>query len=53
MDGIALKRLLSEVIEAVDGNGLFTDSGLGLDYCSKNNPCPLHNEFKVIRDGIH
>lgn len=53
MDDIALKRRLSEVVEAVDGNGLFTDCGLGLDYCSENNPCLLYNEFRVIRGRIH
>jgi Rrf2 family protein len=53
MDDIALKRKLSEVVEAVDGTGLFTGCGLGLDYCSESNPCPLHNEFKVIRSRIH
>ncbi|WP_219225255.1 RrF2 family transcriptional regulator [Pedobacter antarcticus] len=52
MDNISLKRRLSEVVEAVDGNGLFTGCGLGLHYCSETNPCPLHNEFKVIRNQI-
>lgn len=53
MDELTLKRRLSEVVEAVDGNSLFTGCGLGLDYCSELNPCPLHNEFKVIRNNIH
>ena len=53
MDKITLKRRLSEVVEAVDGNGIFTGCGLGLSYCSESNPCPLHHEFKVIRNQIH
>ncbi|WP_285058891.1 RrF2 family transcriptional regulator [Pedobacter ginsengisoli] len=53
MDDVTLKRRLSEVVEAVDGNGLFTGCGLGLDYCSETDPCPLHNEFKAIRERIH
>lgn len=52
MDQNTLKRPLSEVVEAVDGNGIFTGCGLGLDYCSEINPCPLHHEFKGIRNQI-
>ncbi len=52
LDAGNLKRPLSEVVEAVDGNGLFTGCGLGLEYCSETNPCPLHNEFKSIRNQI-
>ncbi len=53
MDAAALKRPLSDIVEAVDGNGLFTGCGLGLEYCSETNPCPLHHEFKAIRNKIH
>lgn len=49
----SLKRPLSEVVEAVDGNGVFTGCGLGLKYCSEINPCPLHNQFKDIRNQIY
>ncbi len=52
VDSVNLQRPLSEVVEAVDGNGLFTGCGLGLEYCSETNPCPLHNEFKSIRNQI-
>ncbi len=53
IDEISRKRPLSDVVIAVDGNGLFTGCGLGLKYCSEINPCPLHNQFKEIRDQIH
>ncbi len=53
MESTALKRPLADVVEAVDGNGLFTGCGLGLEYCSEINPCPLHHEFKAIRNRIH
>jgi len=52
MDAGALKRPLSDVVEAVDGNSLFIGCGLGLEYCSEINPCPLHHEFKAIRNKI-
>ncbi|TCC93179.1 Rrf2 family transcriptional regulator [Pedobacter hiemivivus] len=52
MDSASLKRPLSDVVEAVDGKSLFTGCGLGLEYCSERNPCPLHHEFKEIRNKI-
>lgn len=52
MDKMSLQRRLSEVVEAVDGNGIFTGCGIGLEYCSETNPCPLHHEFKAIRNQI-
>lgn len=53
LDSYALKRPVSEVVEAVDGNGIFTGCSLGLDFCSEINPCPLHHQFKDIRGRIH
>lgn len=52
MDAQSLKQPLSEVVKAVDGEGIFRGCGLGLQYCSESNPCPLHNEFKDIRNKI-
>ena len=48
-----LNKPLSDVVEAVDGNGIFTGCGLGLKHCSEINPCPLHDDFKAIRNQIH
>jgi Rrf2 family protein len=53
MDAPALARPLSEIVEAVDGDSLFHGCGLGLKQCSEVNPCPLHNEFKDIRNRIY
>ena len=53
MDKGSLNRSLSEVVEAVDGNGIFTGCGLGLSYCSESNPWTLHHEFTGIRNQIH
>jgi len=52
VDEYNLKMPLSAVVKAVDGEGIFTGCGMGLQYCSAANPCPLHNEFKEIRDKI-
>ncbi|PWS26338.1 transcriptional regulator [Pedobacter yonginense] len=47
-----LELPLIEVVKAVDGDALFTGCGLGLKQCSELHPCPLHNEFKAIRNDI-
>lgn len=52
MDEENLKRPLSDIVEVIDGESLFIGCGLGLSYCSEINPCPLHNDFKNIRDRI-
>lgn len=43
---------LSQIVEAIDGDFVYKGCGLGLDYCDDNNPCPLHDEFKEIRDNL-
>lgn len=43
---------LITVIEVIDGLDFFTNCGLGLKECSEDHPCPLHNEFKIYRDGL-
>ncbi len=53
LDSESLKRPLSRIVEAVDGNGIFTGCALGLKQCSEVNPCPLHNDFRAIRNQIH
>ncbi|MEP7144510.1 MAG: Rrf2 family transcriptional regulator [Ferruginibacter sp.] len=47
------KNSLADIVRAVDGDKLFTGCGLGLKNCSEKMPCPLHNEFKVIRKQLH
>ncbi len=52
LDAVSLKRPLASIVEAVDGNGIFTSCGLGLKQCSEVNQCPLHHDFKAIRNQI-
>jgi Rrf2 family protein len=49
----SLNRPLSDVVEAIDGSSIFTGCGMGLKFCSETNPCPLHNDFKDIRNQIN
>lgn len=43
---------ISEIVLATDGNLLFKSCGLGLSECSETEPCPLHEKFRAIREGI-
>jgi Rrf2 family protein len=48
MNGIKM----AEIVEAIDGNALFTGCGLGLNQCDENHPCPVHHKFKAIRNDL-
>ena len=46
------KVKLIKIIEVMDGLDFYTSCGLGLKECSDSHPCPLHDDFKVYRDGL-
>ncbi len=52
IDTKTLQRPLADIVSAVDGDSIFTGCGMGLEYCSETNPCPLHNEFKKVRNQL-
>ncbi|GGZ39042.1 hypothetical protein GCM10007049_35460 [Echinicola pacifica] len=52
IDAPGLQRPMADIITALEGNELFTGCGMGLSYCSENNPCPLHEDFKIVRNQI-
>lgn len=43
---------LSQIVEAIDGNGIYLGCGLGLQECNENHPCPMHDKFKSIRNDL-
>ena len=43
---------LADVVKAIDGDRLFTGCGMGLKYCSEDQPCPLHAQFAQVRDEL-
>ncbi len=43
---------LKDLITAIQGSNLFYGCGFGLKHCDENNPCPLHNKYASIRDGL-
>ncbi len=52
LDNIGLKKSLADIVNAVDGDKLFTGCGLGLKSCSAKMPCPVHDNFVSIRKEI-
>lgn len=43
---------LLKIVAAIDGLGFFENCGLGIEECSDDHPCPIHNDFKVIRNHL-
>jgi len=52
LEGKDFNRPLAEIVEAIEGKELFVGCAMGLSYCSETNPCPLHHDFKQIRDNL-
>jgi Rrf2 family protein len=46
------KQPIINIVEAVDGKQIFKNCGLGLSQCSAKHPCPIHNDYKEIRDQM-
>lgn len=46
------RQPLIDIVETVEGKGVFRECGLGLSKCSASHPCPIHDEYKVARDLI-
>jgi Rrf2 family protein len=44
------KQPIINIIEAICGKDVFKQCGLGLSKCSSTHPCPIHNDYKVVRD---
>ena len=53
LDKHSLRNSLADVVKAIDGDKIFSGSGLGFDYCSQVKPCPVHYEFKKVRQEIY
>ncbi|MCB9050543.1 MAG: Rrf2 family transcriptional regulator [Lewinellaceae bacterium] len=43
---------LSHIVKAIDGDKVYRGCGLGLKECNASKPCPLHFQFKAIRDEL-
>lgn len=46
------KIKLSSIVFTIDGEDIYHGCGLGLKKCNEKLPCPVHNQFKVIRGEL-
>jgi Rrf2 family transcriptional regulator, iron-sulfur cluster assembly transcription factor len=46
------KVKLSTIVFAIDGDSIYNGCGLGLKKCNEKMPCPVHNQFKIVRDEL-
>lgn len=53
MDEKTMSNSLADIVQAIDGDKIFYGCGLGLKQCSEAKPCPIHFEFKKVRNEIH
>lgn len=47
-----LRKPIMAIVEAIDGKEMFRECGLGLSKCSATRPCPIHDQYKLVRDGL-
>ena len=43
---------LFHIVKAIDGDKIYNGCGLGLKQCDELKPCPLHDQFKAIREDL-
>ncbi len=43
---------LLEILKITDGSLVFNQCALGFRRCNAANPCPLHNDFAICREGM-
>ena len=46
------KLRLIKVVEIIDGLDIFDRCGIGLKQCSDKRPCPIHFDFKIVKEKI-
>ncbi len=44
---------LIEIVDAIDGLDIFHQCGIGFKSCDDQNPCPIHHDYKVIRERVN
>lgn len=47
------KISVKQIVIAIDGNRLFEGCALGLNSCSSEKPCPMHNQFEELRKQLN
>ena len=44
--------MMSTIVQVIDGDNIYNGCGLGLIKCNELKPCPVHKQFKSIRDDL-
>jgi len=53
MDKSTLNKVkLSTIVFSIDGDDIYKGCGLGLEACNEQMPCPVHHQFKTIREDL-
>ena len=52
MDSLNLKSSIADIVKAIDGDEIYKDCVIGLKLCSEKNPCPVHFEYKKIKQNL-
>jgi len=47
-----LSSSISDIVKAIDGDGIYKDCVLGLKLCSEKNPCPIHHQYVEIKKNF-
>ncbi len=50
MNATQQRQPIINIVFAIDGKEVFNQCGLGLSKCSATHPCPIHNDYKAVRD---
>lgn len=50
IDSKQKNQSIINVVVAIDGKDVFKKCGLGLSKCSATHPCPIHNDYSLIRN---
>lgn len=40
------------IVASIEGKDVFDECGLGLTKCSPEHPCPIHNEYKEVKEKV-
>lgn len=43
---------LMDIVRVIDGEHFFFECGLGLKECSEKKPCPIHHQYKAVRENL-
>lgn len=43
---------LKQLVEVIDGDDLYVRCGLGLKDCNDDHPCPVHHQYKHIKNDL-